>query len=837
MSGMESNAVMIPIRSNKLPTRPYSYSDWSLNTVDKSFLFEPGSFINALAFERPIKNVNDLLSHVSDDEKVGILDVVKRLSKSGGAEYLSCCVRPNNNYVVYTELYIERLDKHTIQGTVRQMLVLPNGDQMTNVFLALFENSHHGVVITDEQTRILTCNQYFENQTGFSRNDLIGLKTNILNADKHSPEFYQQMWCQVDEQGYWKGDILSCHANGSIYPQELTIQKLQLNGQTYYIGLTVDLSNDLGRVAGEGEGDVEMLTQLPTKEKFIELLQHRCESPLSESGKIVLVMEPKIAEEHAHSQQLAFSGMLLRNRHCYIAGYLSNGLFIACVEYPMVAQGTPSRALQQSIKQFFSDCKLEGGDEMHSRITNGRVGVSLLGYDTDSPARSVIHATQAMLENHGSSKSVINFYHSKIHKELMRKKRLEEVVESVLAQKAIEVYYQPIIDTATWRIVKFEALCHFTSTRESSFNTQEMINVAEDLDLIPELDKLVGEKSLQALPTIRQVYGETTGLTINRSLNTKLSAKQILRNTVDLIEKYTDCPENITIELTESAYFDSESSHKDALNELRKHGVSVAIDDFGTGYSSFSYLSDSHFDYLKIDKDFVTDIEVKSNKYHIVKMITQLSNTLGVKVIAEGVETLHEARTLQALGIDYMQGYFFSKPIPIERIDEAQLYECKPEFKDLGDFAVQHNAIYTLAKHRRVALDPGDSVSFATKLFESDARLITVPVITEQKCVGIIGKREINLYLTPTMGTDLESSKESAIWRRSIHQMMSLSFSQIDYRTSLEEIRVLLEEHPRFPWILVNEDGKFKGIVEQRDVLDYLLNTDAIPEVQPEYQI
>ncbi|HFF3138853.1 TPA: EAL domain-containing protein, partial [Vibrio cholerae] len=98
----------------------------------------------------------------------------------------------------------------------------------------------------------------------------------------------------------------------------------------------------------------------------------------------------------------------------------------------------------------------------------------------------------------------------------------------------------------------------------------------------------------------------------------------------------------ITVELTETAYFDSQSQGGEVLQHLRNRGVTVAIDDFGTGFSSFSYLTECQFDYLKIDREFVTNIEVGSRRYAIVKMVTDLAHTLGVKVVAEGVETEHE---------------------------------------------------------------------------------------------------------------------------------------------------------------------------------------------------
>lgn len=141
-------------------------------------------------------------------------------------------------------------------------------------FDALFDNDHHGVVITDDQTRILACNRYFEQQTGYQQNELLGLKTSMFNSGKHSQHFYVDMWQQLREQGGWSGTILSQRASGEVWPQDLSIKRLSpQKGQIFYIGFTTDLAPHLDRVLDKQAGDVELLTQLPTLSKFSDQLK------------------------------------------------------------------------------------------------------------------------------------------------------------------------------------------------------------------------------------------------------------------------------------------------------------------------------------------------------------------------------------------------------------------------------------------------------------------------------------------------------------------------------------------------------------------------------------
>ena len=158
-------------------------------------------------------------------------------------------------------------------------------------------------------------------------------------------------------------------------------------------------------------------------------------------------------------------------------------------------------------------------------------------------------------------------------------------------------------------------------------------------------------------------------------MNTRLDSLQVLQNSFEIIQSSGVDPRAVTIELTETAYFEQDAEHAMALEQLRQHGIRVAIDDFGTGYSSFSYLEDGQFDVLKIDRKFVQNLTEGSTKYNIVKMITQLAHSLGVQVIAEGVETLAELKALSRIGVDFMQGFVFSEALPTVMFDKLVSYE------------------------------------------------------------------------------------------------------------------------------------------------------------------
>jgi len=278
-------------------------------------------------------------------------------------------------------------------------------------------------------------------------------------------------------------------------------------------------------------------------------------------------------------------------------------------------------------------------------------------------------------------------------------------------------------------------------------------------------------------------------------------------------------PSRITIELTETAYFEQDQEHTVALEELRGQGIKIAIDDFGTGYSSFSYLEKGHFDLIKIDRKFVKNIEEGSTKFNIVKMMTELAHKLNVKVVAEGVESEQELKVLANVGVDYMQGYLFSQAVPLVLLDKPQCH--KPLFDGIVVKPNHDESLLSLS-HRDVRrLDPGEPLSLAVEYMNlsPDAPLV---VINERHCVGLITKEQINLHLTPAMGTDLESERENRIWKRPVNQVMNTEFERVDASLPVSEVKVLVKARVKFPWILCDSQNEYRGLLTQEDVLGYL---------------
>lgn len=793
--------------------------DWSYDIQTREFECDQKGMMAAFGLKKPISGLDDLLEHMLLGQQDVAREQIAKIERDGGHGNLSCCLMPNEAMLVHVDMSFERLNDHIVQGNVIPQLSITGCEELAKILETIFDLPNVGILVADQETRILGCNCAFEQQMGYENRDIVGLKTNIFSSDHHSKAFYDDIWEQIGQEGYWSGNLLSRASNGSNQAHHLCIYRLNFtSGRTLFLGFSTDISASLLWMKKAGEQAQQWSAFLPPRDEFESQLADLARENGNKDLNIVMTLRPNFSRKDLLEQQLGLADFMMRSRHASIAGQLSKDVFVVCLQTPRCQWLSPLRLIQIALRGFFVELRSELGSSMHDVIVEGQTGVSVLGYDTNNPRQALVHAAQAMVSAPTGDQSYFSFYNSDLHDELVKRHHLEAFLRTQIESQLVDVYFQPIIETRTGKIVKFEALARFYH-QNKTYDTQEMISVVEDLELIAALDDVVCRTALKQLPHIQKVYGEEIGLTLNRSLNTKLDSLQVLQSSLDLIAESGVDPSRITIELTETAYFEQDQEHTVALEELRGQGIKIAIDDFGTGYSSFAYLEKGQFDLLKIDRKFVKNIEEGSTKYNIVKMITELAHKLNVKVVAEGVESEEELKVLASVGVDYMQGFLFSQAIPVVLLDKPQCH--KKRFDGVAIKPTRDESLLSLS-HRDVRrLDPGEPLSLAVEYMNlsPDAPLV---VINEKCCVGLITKEQVNLHLTPAMGTDLESERENRIWKRPVNQVMNTELERVDANLPVSEVKALVKAGTKFPWILCDSQNEYRGLLTQEDVLSYL---------------
>jgi len=305
-----------------------------------------------------------------------------------------------------------------------------------------------------------------------------------------------------------------------------------------------------------------------------------------------------------------------------------------------------------------------GNETIH---ISASIGITLYPDDASSKDTLVKNADQAMYAAKRKGRHCFSYFTQSLQDAAQNRLRLSNDLRKALGNDEFEVYYQPIVDLKTQHLVKAEALVRWHHPTRGMVDPFDFIHLAEETGLINNIGLWVLEQSVIKTNVWRNKLNNNFQISVNISpIQFKLETRNFIKQWQDFLQAHNIPGESIVVEITEGLLLDAEPEVIDKLLWLRDAGIQVAIDDFGTGYSSLSYLNKFDIDYLKIDKSFVNNLENKSNDITLCEAIIGMAHTLGLQVIAEGIETPGQQRILTEAGCDYGQGYLFSRPVPAD---------------------------------------------------------------------------------------------------------------------------------------------------------------------------
>lgn len=277
----------------------------------------------------------------------------------------------------------------------------------------------------------------------------------------------------------------------------------------------------------------------------------------------------------------------------------------------------------------------------------------------------------ALYHAKSEGKATYRVFDARMHTQAVNRLNLETQLRKAFERDEFVLHYQPIMDIFKKQLVGFEALVRWQHPTRGLILPSEFIPITEETGLILRLDDWVINESCRQLSDWRNRFPEHFPLKISVNLSVQdLRAANLLSSIESSLSKTGLSGDCITLEITESMLIDNIHKTIDLLNQLREKNIHISIDDFGTGYSSLKYLHLLPADYLKIDRSFVSRMAQENRDYQVVNTIINLSNQLGVAVIAEGIETNQQLKWLEKLGCEFGQGYFFSKPLPASEIEQ-----------------------------------------------------------------------------------------------------------------------------------------------------------------------
>ncbi|GAA3933554.1 sensor domain-containing protein [Litoribacillus peritrichatus] len=302
------------------------------------------------------------------------------------------------------------------------------------------------------------------------------------------------------------------------------------------------------------------------------------------------------------------------------------------------------------------------------------IGIAMSPNDSVHVDELFKFADQAMYEAKTQGRNRHSFFTASMQESATRQRKLIKDLRGALEQEQLEVYYQPIIDLKSEEIYKAEALIRWHHPEYGFVSPVEFIPLAEETGLIIEIGEWVFQQAVNQVKEWRRLINPDFQLSVNKS--PVQFHQETPSNWAESLSRSGLSGNAITIEITEGLLLESDQSVKDQIESFHVAGIQVALDDFGTGYSSLSYLKKFDIDCLKIDQAFVRNMEEGSEEHILCEAIIVMAHKLGIKVVAEGIETEQQKVLLVSAGCDYGQGYYFAKPVEAKMLT-AQLIKEK----------------------------------------------------------------------------------------------------------------------------------------------------------------
>ncbi len=555
--------------------------------------------------------------------------------------------------------------KHIAESVAEELQIYANA----------FEKSGEAILISNKQNHIIDVNAAFTRQTGFNLDDVVGKDPRILASDQTPITTYQDMWQGLESNDFWQGELWDKKKNGQIYPKWASISAIRDGNDNvlFYVASFSDISE-----RKESEARIE------------HLAHHDILTGLHNRFELENRLDQAIASSHREQQQLAVLFIDLdrfKNINDSLGHHVGDQVLInvanrlkSCIresdivariggdEFVIVITGmkdsSQAAVMAEKILQNISEPYEINGHELN---TSPSIGISVYPNDGDCVDELLRTADVAMYHAKEHGRNAYHYFTESMFVAANELMKIERELRVALHSEQLVLYYQPQINSADLKVISMEALLRWKHPEQGMISPKVFIPIAEDAGIIYELGNWVIDEACRQL-----AVWKSDGL-VGYRVAINLSAKQLQSKTLadeikSIMLKYQIEGSDIELEITETAAMSEPELAIQHLDALRELDIRLAIDDFGTGYSSLAYLKRLPIQTLKLDKSFVRDIDIDPNDTEICIATVALAHNLGLKVVAEGVETARQRDFLLEHGCDYLQGYLFSKPLPAEEI-------------------------------------------------------------------------------------------------------------------------------------------------------------------------
>ena len=535
-----------------------------------------------------------------------------------------------------------------------------------------FNAASEGFLITDAQKNVIAINSAYSLITGFGQSEVLGQFPQLLDRGLNDELFFAKLWAELNSHGLWRGEILSRRKDGEIFSAYLSMSVVrdETGELSNYVAVFTDISETKqAQLTIEHQANYDMLTGLPNRRLFNDRLDQEIRHCQRDQSKLCLMFLDldrfkDINDTLGHD----VGDELLRHMAGRIQDCLRDVDTVARLggdEFTILLTGLVQREDAVAVAQ-----KLIEVIEQPLRIKNQTIrvstsiGLTFFPDDGENAGLLVQNADRAMYAAKDAGGSAFMLYSSELESTWRSRTFIINELEQALSENQIIIFYQPVIHAESG-IISAEALVRWQHPERGLISPVDFLPVAERMGLIAKIDDYVFACVCHQIRQWQQQGLGDIAVSINRSAQ-GFGLREGRLDWIEHLQKMQLDSSLITLEITEGVLLQRNAESRDLLRNLRNYGVKISIDDFGTGYSSLAYLKQLEVDYLKIDKSFVRDLETDDNDRAIIEAIVVMAKRLDIGIVAEGVETASQKDILIQMGCDWLQGFYYARPLTPE---------------------------------------------------------------------------------------------------------------------------------------------------------------------------
>ncbi|MFY9329407.1 MAG: EAL domain-containing protein [Georgfuchsia sp.] len=568
-------------------------------------------------------------------------------------------------------------------GTVTDITEAHAQEDHLRMTAMMFDNARDAIIIADHESNIVATNRAFGEITGYAAEEVLGKNPSLLKSGSHDSQFYDAIWRDVHDAGYWQGEVWNRRKDGVIYPCAVSLSAVRRpDGEiTHYLWIGTDITKQkefeerITRLAYH-----DSLTDLPNRVLLRDRVQQNLASAHRDGENLALLFldldhfkNINDSLGHAVGDQLLME--VAKRMHFAVRNMDTVGR-LGGDEFLLLLPGADADAAAHVAQKLLVEVAKPFRVNSHSLTVTSSIGISLFPKDGHSFDDLMKSADTAMYKAKESGRNAYYFASMEMNQAVFQRLVLESNLRRAIDGKEFVLFYQPQYQMPGQDMIGAEALIRWQQPELGFVSPRQFIPIAEESGLIESIGEWVLAEACGQIKTWQDKRLQAVRIGINISTR-QFRARNLLQVVDQALEQSGLSGEFLEVEITESLLAEDMDYTLAVLRALKERGIQISVDDFGTGYSSLSYLKRFPIDRLKIDQSFIRDLDSDVDDWAIATAIVTLGHSMGMKIIAEGVETTEQLQILRNMGCDQVQGFLLARPMSSANMSDL-LFKGKP---------------------------------------------------------------------------------------------------------------------------------------------------------------